>query len=104
MAGPQQANASTALALSGRQEAILQALLHYGISNAGSMPSIRRIQDMANISSTCVVAYNLRKLAGKGLIELVPGGRGHLVVIPGATWTPPAHLAHLVATGEAAAA
>ena len=54
--------------LSQRQNSILEYIQRF-MKDAGYPPSIRDIQDKLKISSTSVVAYNLRKLEERGLIE-----------------------------------
>ena len=54
--------------LSQRQNSILDYIQRF-MKDSGYPPSIRDIQDKLKISSTSVVAYNLRKLEERGLIE-----------------------------------
>lgn len=54
--------------LTQRQERILHYIQEF-VGEHGYAPSIRQIQLKLNISSTSVVAYNLKALEGKGLIE-----------------------------------
>ena len=54
--------------LSQRQNSILEYIQRF-MKDSGYPPSIRDIQDKLKISSTSVVAYNLRKLEERGLIE-----------------------------------
>lgn len=54
--------------LSQRQNSILEYIQRF-MQESGYPPSIRDIQDKLKISSTSVVAYNLRKLEERGLIE-----------------------------------
>jgi repressor LexA len=54
--------------LSQRQNSILDYIQRF-MQESGYPPSIRDIQDKLKISSTSVVAYNLRKLEERGLIE-----------------------------------
>jgi repressor LexA len=54
--------------LSQRQNSILEYIQRF-LQESGYPPSIRDIQDKLKISSTSVVAYNLRKLEERGLIE-----------------------------------
>lgn len=54
--------------LSQRQSGILDYIQRF-MKETGYPPSIREIQDKLKISSTSVVAYNLRKLEERGLIE-----------------------------------
>ena len=54
--------------LSQRQTSILEYIQRF-MKDSGYPPSIRDIQDKLRISSTSVVAYNLRKLEEHGLIE-----------------------------------
>jgi repressor LexA len=54
--------------LSQRQTSILEYIQRF-MKEAGYPPSIRDIQEKLKISSTSVVAYNLRKLEERGLIE-----------------------------------
>jgi repressor LexA len=54
--------------LSQRQQSILDYIQRF-MKDSGYPPSIRDIQDKLKISSTSVVAYNLRKLEERGLIE-----------------------------------
>ncbi len=54
--------------LSQRQNGILDYIQKF-MKETGYPPSIRDIQDKLKISSTSVVAYNLRKLEERGLIE-----------------------------------
>jgi repressor LexA len=54
--------------LTQRQERILGYIQDF-VGDHGYAPSIRQIQLKLNISSTSVVAYNLKALEGKGLIE-----------------------------------
>jgi repressor LexA len=56
--------------LTQRQERILDYIQEFWLEH-GYAPSIRQIQIKLNISSTSVVAYNLKALEGKGLIERV---------------------------------
>lgn len=91
--------------LTPRRQAVMAAIVNTCIAHGGVPPTIREIGDAVGIASTSVVNYHLKILDGAGLIRLPDESyvsRGIEVV--GATWTPPAHLAHLVATGEAAAA
>lgn len=53
--------------LSPRQSSILDYIQRF-MSEAGFPPSIRDIKDQLEISSTSVVAYNLKKLEERGLI------------------------------------
>src|ERR671916_3388961 len=54
--------------LSQRQTNILEYIQRF-MRDSGYPPSIRDIQEKLKISSTSVVAYNLRKLEERGLIE-----------------------------------
>lgn len=54
--------------LSPRQERILAYIREF-VSEHGYPPAIRDIQTKLNISSTSVVAYNLKALEGKGMIK-----------------------------------
>ncbi|HSH79753.1 MAG TPA: transcriptional repressor LexA [Herpetosiphonaceae bacterium] len=54
--------------LSQRQNSILEYIQRF-MRDSGYPPSIRDIQEKLKISSTSVVAYNLRKLEERGLIE-----------------------------------
>ena len=54
--------------LSQRQTSILEYIQRF-MQESGYPPSIRDIQEKLKISSTSVVAYNLRKLEDRGLIE-----------------------------------
>ncbi len=54
--------------LSQRQNNILEYIQHF-MNDSGYPPSIRDIQEKLKISSTSVVAYNLKKLEERGLIE-----------------------------------
>ena len=54
--------------LSQRQNSILEYIQRF-MKDSGYPPSIRDIQDKLKISSTSVVAYNLRKLEERGMIE-----------------------------------
>jgi repressor LexA len=54
--------------LSQRQNSILEYIQRF-MQESGYPPSIRDIQDKLKISSTSVVAYNLRKLEERGLIN-----------------------------------
>jgi repressor LexA len=54
--------------LSQRQNGILDYIQRF-MKETGYPPSIRDIQEKLKISSTSVVAYNLRKLEERGLIE-----------------------------------
>ncbi len=54
--------------LSARQREIL-AFIEEFVQEHGYPPAIREIQDRLDISSTSVVAYNLRALENKGLID-----------------------------------
>ena len=55
-------------ALSNRQKEILNYIEHF-VQDQGYPPAIRQIQEKLNISSTSVVAYNLKALEGKGLLK-----------------------------------
>ena len=79
--------------LSQRQNSILEYIQRF-MQDAGYPPSIRDIQDKLKISSTSVVAYNLRKLEERGLIERdtkvsrgikMPGDALHTVTPPSPT-------------------
>ncbi|MFO7170369.1 MAG: transcriptional repressor LexA [Chloroflexota bacterium] len=54
--------------LSARQREILSFIEQFKEEN-GIAPSIRQIQEKLNISSTSVVAYNLKALESKGLLK-----------------------------------
>src|SRR3712207_8503785 len=54
--------------LSQRQSSILDYIQRF-MKDSGYPPSIRDIQEKLKISSTSVVAYNLRKLEERGLIN-----------------------------------
>ena len=54
--------------LSARQREILSCIEDF-VHEHGYPPAIREIQDKLDISSTSVVAYNLRALENKGLID-----------------------------------
>lgn len=54
--------------LSPRQQDILK-YIHGFVESNGYPPAIRQIQDDLNISSTSVVAYNLKALENKGLLQ-----------------------------------
>lgn len=54
--------------LSARQQEILSYIRSF-VDEHGYPPAIRQIQDHLNISSTSVVAYNLKALETKGLIS-----------------------------------
>ncbi len=60
--------ARTADRLSARQQEILNYVEEF-ISEHGFPPAIRQIQEGLDISSTSVVAYNLRALQARGLID-----------------------------------
>jgi repressor LexA len=55
-------------ALSNRQREILHYIEGF-VHDNGYPPAIRQIQDQLNISSTSVVAYNLKALETKGLLK-----------------------------------
>lgn len=55
-------------ALSNRQKEILNYIEDF-VQDQGYPPAIRQIQEKLNISSTSVVAYNLKALEGKGLLQ-----------------------------------
>jgi repressor LexA len=55
-------------ALSNRQKEILNYIEDF-VQDQGYPPAIRQIQEKLNISSTSVVAYNLKALEGKGLLK-----------------------------------
>ena len=54
--------------LSANQQRILDAIWEFWAEHRYS-PSIRDIQDRADISSTSVVVYNLAKLRRRGLVD-----------------------------------
>ena len=54
--------------LSNRQKDILTYIEDF-VQDQGYPPAIRQIQEKLNISSTSVVAYNLKALEGKGLLQ-----------------------------------
>jgi repressor LexA len=58
----------TADGLSARQKDILTYIEDF-MSRRGFPPAIRQIQETLGISSTSVVAYNLKALEGKGLLK-----------------------------------
>lgn len=88
----------------GRTGPVLTTILRYATEHSGMMPTVREIMALAGISSTSVATYHLGKLHDLGLIVLADDIRARMIHVPGATWTPPAHLAHLVRlVGEAAA-
>lgn len=88
----------------GRTGLVLTTILRYATEHAGMMPTVREIMALAGISSTSVATYHLGKLHDLGLIVLsVDDIRSRYIHIPGATWAPPEHLAHLAGEGAAAA-
>lgn len=58
----------TAESLSPRQQEILNYIQGF-VDEHGYPPAIRQIQDSLNISSTSVVAYNLKALETKGVLQ-----------------------------------
>ena len=83
--------------LSLRQEKIL-GYIHEFLHKNGYPPAIRDIQNDLKISSTSVVAYNLKALQEKGKITRDGKvSRGITVpALPGATIVPPPMLGHMV--------
>lgn len=81
--------AAAEVSLSGRQMAMLRFLRDY-IRRHDYAPCYRDIQDGVGISSTSVVAYNLKMLERKGLITIDPErarsihltGRRRMVSVP----------------------
>ncbi len=73
--------------LSERQSRILQYIERFVQAN-GYPPAIRNIQHDLSISSTSVVAYNLRKLEERGMLQRdARNARG--IKLPDADSTPP---------------
>lgn len=88
----------------GRTGLVLITILRYAIEHSGMMQTVREIMALAGLSSTSVAARHLGKLHDLGLIVLsVDDIRSRYIHIPGATWTPPEHLAHLIGQKAAAA-
>ena len=71
----------TATELSSKQQRILRAIEQF-IDRHGYPPSHRDLMRLADISSTSVVAYNLRLLRDRGLVEL-PAARGRALRLIG---------------------
>lgn len=64
-------------------------LIAYMTEHYGLPPSIREIQKGAQISSTSMVVFLLRKLADQERIVYVDNSSARNFYLPGATWTPP---------------
>jgi repressor LexA len=79
--------------LSVRQRDILSYIEDF-MTRRGFPPAIRQIQETLGISSTSVVAYNLKALEGKGLLKR-EGKVSRGITIPQTT---PARLSHQLAT------
>ena len=69
--------------LSSRQQDILKYIQGF-VEEHGYPPAIRQIQEVLNISSTSVVAYNLKALENKGLLKR-EGKVSRGITIPQAT-------------------
>lgn len=69
---------------------VYRFLVAYMTQHHGLPPSIREIQQGAQISSTSMVVYLLRKLADQERIVFVEGSNARNFYLPGSTWTPPA--------------
>lgn len=82
----------------------MAAIVNTCLASGGISPTIREIGKAVGIKSTSVVNYHLRWLEEAGLIRRPKDGYVRGIEVVGATWTPPDHLAHLVTSGEAAAA
>jgi len=65
-------------------ESLLKWIVLYKEAHDGDSPSIREIQDALGISSTSVVEYLLKKLAGDGKIRREPNRKSIEVV--GGEW------------------
>jgi len=94
--------------LSQRQQGILDYIQRF-MRDSGYPPSIRDIQDKLKISSTSVVAYNLRKLEQRGMIERdnkvsrgikMPGGDTMQIMSPPAGALRRIGLAGTIAAGQ----
>lgn len=68
---------------------VYRFLVEYMTEHYGLPPSIREIQQGANISSTSMVVFLLRKLADQERIIYVDNSSARNFYLPGATWTPP---------------
>lgn len=69
----------------GRRDRIYAVIVDYAKAHGGHTPSLRRIMQIANISSTSVVAYNIRRLVDDGRLEI---SDGHILVA-GGRWIAP---------------
>lgn len=77
--------------LTDRDVAVYKAIIRYKIRYCGNSPTIRLIRNNANISSTSVVSYILRKLEKFGLLKLIKSKkrRSTTILLVGEKYTPP---------------
>lgn len=68
---------------------VYRFIVSYMTAHHGMAPTIREIQAGADISSTSMVTYYLRKLADQEKIVYVEEGLARNFYLPGSTWTPP---------------
>lgn len=75
---------------------VLAEIVSYMVESSGRPPTVRDIGRRAGIKSTSNVAFHLAKLKKAGLITTGEEREERGITVPGATWTPPPALAHLV--------
>lgn len=66
----------------------LDAIIAYKLEHDGNSPSFQELADAVGYATTSVVHYHIHSLEAKGVILRSMAQR--TIVIPGATWTPPA--------------
>jgi SOS-response transcriptional repressor LexA len=79
---------------------VLAEIIAYMVDSGGTPPTFREIGKRTGMKSTAVVSYHLRQLKAAGIITTGALYDVRAIRVIGATWTPPAELADLVAGGE----
>lgn len=64
---------------------IYATIIDYAGEHGGHTPTRREICSLANVSSTSVVSHHIKRLIGRGMLEV----RDRKLIVCGATWTPP---------------
>ncbi len=73
----------------------------YKTENDGCAPSVYEIGDAVGISSSSMVNRYLNRMVSRGMIER-GGKKGRMILIPGARWFAPSHMATKITVKELA--
>ena len=64
---------------------VYRAICLYAVDHGGNCPTVREIMERTGVTSTSVVAYNIRALIEMGRLEI----KDRKLVVVGGVWTPP---------------